>query len=201
MIRVERKCEPATFDLSVRKPGNDFVKKNPKKQPPKYWRECREDLYNAYEGYCAYTTFKINGRGNAVVDHFLPQKTHPNLLYEWSNYRLSSFHVNSVKKDIEPIIDPFELPEDAFRLAEDMNIEVNTSAFSDAKELALARDTLKRLKLNSPELIADRREMLDEALREVKEHPNATRLVSEMLYRQSRFLHREMVRKGYISPI
>ena len=174
MIRVERKEEPADFDREVRVPGNHFVSQNPGKEPRKFWNKCREDLYKAYEGYCAYTTFKINCRLDAVVDHFLPQSLHPELRYEWSNYRLASFHINSVKKDAEPIFDPFELPEDAFRL-----------------------------KLNCPELIADRTEMRDEALRLIEEgmSEEAALIVSKQLLEQSRFLHREAVRKGYVKPL
>lgn len=204
MIRVERKEEPADFNEAVRVPGNDFVSKNPKgKEPPKFWNRCREDLYEAYEGYCAYTTFKINCRLDAVVDHFLPQSRHPELRYEWSNYRLASSHINSVKKDAEPIFDPFELPEEAFRLAEDMRIEVNPEAFSDEKDLALASETLRRLGLNRPELIADRTEMQDEALRLIGEgmSDEIALIVSESLLKQSRFLHREAVRKGYVKPL
>ena len=203
MIRVERKEEPADFNEEVRVPGNNFVARNPKRKPPKYWNKCRGDLYKAYEGYCAYTTFKINCRLDAVVDHFLPQSRHPELRYEWSNYRLASSHINSVKKDAEPIFDPFELPEEAFRLAEDMRIEVNPEAFSDEKDLALASETLRRLGLNRPELIADRTEMQDEALRLIGEgmSDEIALIVSESLLKQSRFLHREAVRKGYVKPL
>ena len=203
MIRVERKEEPADFDREVRVPGNHFVSQNPGKEPRKFWNKCREDLYKAYGGYCAYTTFKINCRLDAVVDHFLPQSLHPELRYEWSNYRLASFHINSVKKDAEPIFDPFELPEDAFRLAEDMSIVVNPGAFPSEEDLALANETLRRLKLNCPELIADRMEMRDEALRLIEEgmSEEAALIVSKQLLEQSRFLHREAVRKGYVKPL
>lgn len=204
MIRVERKDEPDGFNEQVRVPGKDYMAKNPGKEPPDYWKNCKSDLYKAYNGYCAYTTFRINGRLNAVVDHFLPRSHHPEQLYEWSNYRLSSFHINSVKKDHEPIIDPFELPENAFRLADDMRIEVNPEAFSDEEGRALAHKTLQILRLNRPEWLADRAEMIDEALRlknEAEEGDDAyEHLISANLYKQSRFLHQEAVRKGYVTP-
>lgn len=205
MIRVERMDEPAGFNEKVRVPGKAYVGKNPEKKPPKFWKECRSELYKAYDGYCAYTTFKINGQLNAVVDHFLPQSLHPELLYEWSNYRLSSFHINSVKKDCELIIDPFELPENAFRLADDMSIEVNSEAFTNEEDRTLAHNTLQFLKLNRPEWLADRARMLEEALELKKEASKGDEayhfLISKQLYKQSRFLHQEAVRMGYVNPI
>ncbi len=203
MIRVERKEEPADFDKKVRVRGKAYLSKHPGKEPLDYWKNCKEDLYEAYDGYCAYTTFRINSRLDAVVDHFLSKSRHPELCYEWSNYRLSSFHINSVKKDSEQVIDPFELPEDAFRLAEDMSIEVNPEAFSGEEDLASARKTLQILDLNCPALIEDRVRMQDEALRLIKERTNddVVSIVSRQLLKQSRFIHREAVRKGYVKPV
>lgn len=203
MIRVERKEEPADFDKKVRARGEAYLSKHPGKEPLNYWKNCKEDLYRAYNGYCAYTTFRINGRLDAVVDHFLPKSRHPELCYEWSNYRLSSFHINSVKKDSEQVIDPFELPEDAFRLAEDMRIEVNLEAFSREEDLDLARKTLQILNLNSPALVEDRVRMQDEALSLIKEgmSEDVAFIVSKQLLKQSRFIHREAVRKGYVKSI
>ena len=91
----------------------------------------------------------------------------------------------------------------AFRLAEDMRIEVNPEAFSDEKDLALASETLRRLGLNRPELVADRTEMQDEAMRLIEEGTSdeIALIVSESLLKQSRFLHREAVRKGYVKPL
>lgn len=200
---MERKEEPANFDRDVRIPGNAYISKHPRKKTPAYWEKCKGDLYKAYGGYCAYTTFKIKGQLNAVVDHFLPKSRHPALCYEWSNYRLSSSYINSVKKDSERIIDPFELPEDAFRLADDMRIEVNSEAFSNEDDRALAHDTLRILHLNCPEWVASRMEMQEEALRLIEEGMggNTALIVSKQLLGQSRFLHREAVRKGYVPLI
>lgn len=205
MIRVERKDEPAGFNELVRVPGKAYTEKNPNKKPPELWKKCKSDLYKAYDGYCAYTTFKINGQLNAVVDHFLPGSHHSEQLYEWSNYRLSSFHINSVKKDCESIADPFELPENAYRLANDMSIEVNPEAFSDEESRALAHTTIQRLKLNRPEWLADRADMIEEALKLEKEAIEGDMayhlLISDQLYKQSRFLHQEAVRMGYVKPV
>ncbi len=205
MIRVERQEEPPNFDKEVRARGNDYVAKHPGEKPPAYWNNCKGDLYRAYGGYCAYTTIRINGQSNSVVDHFLPQSRHPELRYEWSNYRLSSFYINSVKRDAEPIIDPFELPENAFHLAEDMSIEVNPEAFANEEAVALAQDTLRRLKLNSPEWLADREGFLEEALKLQQEGKTRDKTndlhISRQLYGLSRFLHQEAVRMGYVKPI
>ncbi len=101
------------------------------------------------------------------------------------------------------MIDPFEWPEDAFRLAEDMSIEVNPEAFSGEEDLASAHKTLQILDLNCPALIEDRVRMQDEALRLIKERTNddVVSIVSRQLLKQSRFIHREAVRKGYVKPV
>ncbi|WP_313808926.1 hypothetical protein, partial [Sphingobium sp.] len=48
------------------------------------------------------------------VDHFHPKAIHPNLAYEWNNFRLSSGRVNSSKGNQTDILDPFEVQNDWF---------------------------------------------------------------------------------------
>lgn len=203
MIKIEPAEEPSDFEKKVRKPGLAYLAAHPGKEPKSLWNNCRSDMYNAYGGYCAYTTFKINSRLDAVVDHFLPKSSHVDKVYEWSNFRLSSFHVNSVKKDSENIVDPFKLPENAFHLEEDMILAVNDGAFLSEEECTLAHETIKRLKLNSRELIDDRNEMLIEFLRIKKEYSDvhSKQILACLLNGRSRFLYQEAVRLKYIEPL
>lgn len=203
MIKIKPAEEPSDFEERVRKPGLDYLAVHPGKGPKPLWNNCRNDLYNAYGGYCAYTTFRINSRLDAVVDHFLPKSSHVDKVYEWSNFRLSSFHVNSVKKDSENIVDPFKLPENAFHLEEDMILAVNDGAFLSEEECTLAHETIKRLKLNSRELIDDRNDMLNEFFRIKKEDADANnqQILAYLLNRRSRFLYQEAVRLEYIAPL
>ncbi|MBQ7023118.1 MAG: hypothetical protein IJN29_06020 [Akkermansia sp.] len=203
MIKVTQADEPEHFDTQVRQPGLAYLEKHPEKAPYPYWKNCRDELYKAYHGYCAYTTFKINSRLDAVVDHFLPKAHHAEQCYEWTNYRLSSFHINAVKKDSEEIADPFLLPENAFRLEEDMKIEVNEEAFLSDSERELARRTITRLKLNEHELVDDRTDMMNSVLKLLNENADdySKAIVAKQLHAQSRFLYQEAVRLKYITPV
>lgn len=201
MIRVEPAAEPDNFDATVRQPGLKYLAENPGREPRAYWKACKRDLFHAYHGYCAYTTFRINSRNDAVVDHFLPKSRHPDLCYEWSNYRLSSFHINSVKNNAENISDPFTLPDNAFRLTAGMKVEVNAEAFRTEEERRLAQHTIYRLKLNSSELIADRRCMLDAAMELLKNGREKASVVAQVLRHQSRFIYNEAVRMGCVPPV
>jgi hypothetical protein len=76
VIPVVKKPEPLTFDALVRKPGDDWIRKqglDPDKPAPKkkeiepYSRACLKDLYTAYDGICAYLAVhfelgRIHGR-------------------------------------------------------------------------------------------------------------------------------------------
>lgn len=116
VIRVDQQPEPASFDRTVRKPGQKFLtpflvsnKKPTNKQFSKknYWKNSINDLYAAYQGICAYTCFYC--LKPASVDHFLPKSKRPDLAYEWSNYRLCKPRVNNHKDDSMEIIDPFSV--------------------------------------------------------------------------------------------
>lgn len=204
MIRIELAKEPPDFNEKVRLPGREYLCSHPKGELRPYWTACKNALYEAYQGYCSYTTFRIPSRLDAVVDHFLPKSTHPDSAYEWDNYRLSSFHVNSVKNDSEEIIDPMLIPENGFLLEEDMKIKANPAAFDTFESLHLAEKTIERLKLNSAELIHDRNALIEEMLSCVNECGDAAEsltIVARMLCKQSRFLYREAVRLNYLPPL
>ncbi|MGN0874366.1 MAG: hypothetical protein ACI4OZ_04165 [Akkermansia sp.] len=135
------------------------------------------------------------------MDHFLPKSRHPDQCYEWSNYRLSSFHINSVKNNAENISDPFTLPDNAFRLTAGMKVEVNAEAFRTEEERRLAQHTIYRLKLNSSELIADRRCMPDAAMELSENDRDKASVVAQVLRRQSRFIYNEAVRMGCVTRV
>lgn len=133
MIPVELKKEPQDFDEKVRKPGLAWLNEqeffdssipvtNRQRVPektefPACWRKCAKQLFEAYDGICAYLSvklFKITGDNS--VDHFLPKTLYPGQAYEWSNYRLSSLGVNRTKSTQVDILDPFEIEPDTFRI-------------------------------------------------------------------------------------
>ena len=110
MIPVTRQAEPSNFDRNVRQPGQRYLASNPnptfKERRSRCWTRASDDLYEAYNGTCAYSCFYFL-RPYASVDHFLPKKYYPHLAYEWDNYRLASPRMNNHKGESEEVIDPF----------------------------------------------------------------------------------------------
>ena len=99
MIHVEPQPEPAGFDEKVRRKGLVYLRrKNIALDRPlptgielkPYWRDCLDDLHAKYRGVCAYLSVFIERvTGGASIDHFVAKSKRPDLIYEWSNYRLA----------------------------------------------------------------------------------------------------------------
>jgi len=112
MISVAAHPEYPQFDAEVRRPGLEFLEKNPHPSAREfrkhgYWSKAREKLHTAYSGFCAYTSMRLADTGS--VDHFRPKVKYPHLAYEWDNYRLTRPKINTRKGDTENVIDPFEV--------------------------------------------------------------------------------------------
>lgn len=126
VIRVSMVPEPADFDMKVRQKGlkhlaakgiplNAHLPSNKKIRP--FWRNCLDDLYEGYDGICAYLSIHFERvTGTASTDHFVPQSAIPGLAYEWSNYRLASMAMNTKKGTCQSVLDPFKVKNDWFRL-------------------------------------------------------------------------------------
>ena len=126
MIPVAAQPEPASFDQRVRQPGLAWLHEHgialdqtlPANTTIKrYWRECLDDLHQAYGGICAYTCMYINPvTGSSSVDHYVAKSKRGDLAYEWNNYRLACGRMNSRKRAFDDVLDPFCLASDMFRL-------------------------------------------------------------------------------------
>ena len=113
MIHVSQRLEPTCFDVKVRQRGLEFFRREsidisaplPSSiKLPTYWRSCLDELYEAYDGICAYLAIYIERTaGGVTVDHYAPKSKRPDLAYEWDNYRLSSSIVNSRKRDYDDV--------------------------------------------------------------------------------------------------
>jgi hypothetical protein len=119
MIQVVEQPEYPGFNAEVRVPGAAFLANNPNPtsdqfKKKNFWQKASKELHAAYSGVCAYTAIYLPDQGS--VDHFFPKTTHPQLAYEWSNYRLASGRVNSRKGNQANILDPFEVQNDWFFL-------------------------------------------------------------------------------------
>lgn len=119
MIRVAPKPEYPDFDGQVRKPGAAFLATCPSPtsqqfRDKNFWSRAAAELHAAYSGVCAYTAVYLPQQGS--IDHFKPKSTHPQLAYEWSNFRLASGRINSTKGNKADVLDPFEIEDDWFHL-------------------------------------------------------------------------------------
>lgn len=169
MIHVERQPEPETFDVQVRQPGLNNLAQC--RAINNYWRHCHNDLYNAYQGYCAYLAVKIprapdpNGNvGYSTVEHFLPKGRYPHLAYEWKNYRLGCEDINNIKDNKVGILDPFFIQDNWFYLDDISNegkLYPNPALSRKMREAILK--TIDKLGLNRAKFCNYRKTLLNEA--------------------------------------
>lgn len=156
MIRVLPKPEYAAFNPDVRVPGMRFLQTNPNPSSrnfPNYWTRAKRELRQAYEC-CAYTSRMVRG-DDVSVDHFLPKAKYPHLAYEWDNYRLARPKLNRNKADSEDVLDPFHVRNGWFILeCPSCLIHPGDNLVGTTRDEVTA--TIGALKLNSPELAAER---------------------------------------------
>jgi len=157
MIHVDPKPEPPDFDREIRRPGKAARTKNSQALPD-LWRKCLQQLWEAYDGVCAYLAVRIPpGVGARTVEHLAPKKKTPDLAYEWSNYRLVCSLMNSRKGQLEDVLDPFEI-EDGWFVLELSSLEALPHPDLKPALRAQVQRTIDRLKLNDLECIAARAE-------------------------------------------
>ena len=126
MIPVAAKPEPADFGAKVRKPGNAWIAKGglesskpvpAGKKVRSLWIKCSGQLWESYDGICAYSCFYIHRiTGGTTVEHFAPKSRKLGLAFEWNNYRLVCALMNSRKSDYEDVLDPFSIKKGTFEL-------------------------------------------------------------------------------------
>lgn len=189
MIHVDEKPEPTDFDRKVRQKGLRWMNKHhidlnnslpEKTQLKNYWSDCAEDMYQRYDGCCAYLGLRLNRFQTVTIDHFLPKTKYPMLAYEWSNYRLCSSTVNSYKKDKEGLLDPFKTETGWFCLD-----FVDGSVYAN-EDLSSARkddvdNTIKLLKLNNSLLCKERCRLWDT----FKEQPDELKNNAPFIYAEA----------------
>ncbi len=160
MIPVVLQPEPADFDAKVRQPGLTWLSGQgialngplPKKSKiPAYWSHSNKALWSAYGGVCAYLAIYFEwGTGASSTDHFEAKSKNAGKAYEWSNYRLSCLGPNRNKNKFDDVLDPIGLAANTFELNL-VSGEISPNRDLDKPAMALARKTIKRLKLASPD--------------------------------------------------
>ena len=190
MIRVPPKPEYAAFNAEVRVPGKRFLRRNPNPSSKdfgkhNYWKHAKRELHRAYLR-CAYTSRRVRGDG-VSVDHFLPKSKHRWLAYEWDNYRLARPMLNRNKGDSEQVVDPFHVRNGWFILeCPSCLIRPGHNLTGNTRQGVVS--TIRVLKLNSPELAAERCRWLADL---------ALDLISfDYLEREYPFLASEVERQG-----
>ena len=161
MIPVEPQPEPGSFETTVRRPGKAFLNEVPHPntnqwEGKSFWRKALPDMKDAYGGICSYCAFWIPySTGNGSIDHFIPRKTHPELAYEWSNFRFVSARFNS-RKGTGTIVDPFTLSHEWFVLDFSTFFIWPNSMLQDEQRKQIT-ETIDRLKLNTDDDLVDER--------------------------------------------
>jgi len=84
---------------------------------------------------------------DSSVDHFQPKSTHPNLAYEWNNFRLAHPKVNGYKADKTGLLDPFNIQPGWFIL-DFANCHVKPNPATSKAVQDSVTHTIKELKLN-----------------------------------------------------
>ena len=158
MIPAPLKKEPDDFDSKVRIPGNDFLDNfdgTPKTNQWKpFWREAINDLYELYNGICAYSGFRIcRTTTSPTVEHYKPKSKFPRLAYEWSNLRLLSPRLNGIKSTRTDILDPQNLKDGEVIIEiPTMKLIANPEACDKTRQ-KYVNSSIKSLKLNEDFLL------------------------------------------------
>ncbi|WP_324562806.1 hypothetical protein [Plasticicumulans sp.] len=200
MIPVAAQPEPADFDRRVRQPGLAFLAGQgithsaPSELRWKdHWRHCLVHLHAAYDGICAFLGVYIEPvTGARTVEHFRPKRTHPQLAYEWSNYRLVCNTLNGRKGDHEDVLDPFTLAPDTFCI-EFTSGRIYPDPVLEAREpvtFAAAEATIRRLRLDDAECRGVRTAHFGDYL--------AGDVSADFLRRHSPFVWYELRRQGLL---
>jgi len=108
MIPVPRPRRPRNFNRDCLNPGNQWLAANPTaKKFRAFWTKFQPELEKGFSSRCGWWAIFIT---DGVVDHYMSQKHHPHLTYEWKNYRYSAGSVNSSKRILDDaVLDPFEV--------------------------------------------------------------------------------------------
>ncbi|WP_437621642.1 hypothetical protein [Sorangium sp. So ce1151] len=152
MIPVRRVREPGTFDEDARRPGKKWLRDNPgAKRPKDFWSPFRLHLARGFKDLCGYAAM-LDPTGG-TVDHFLSYQNHPELTYEWSNYRFASATLNSTKRTADDrVLDPYEVRDGWFEILLP-SLQLVTTDKIPAAYKTKAEFTIKHLKLRDGERV------------------------------------------------
>jgi hypothetical protein len=212
LIRVTPASEPPHFDQEVRIPGlraiaelvgesSDPPRSGPRRQKvaerredipadafPPFWRKILPDLAERYRRLCAYSCLYIERvTGGASVDHRVAKSGAWDQVYEWSNYRFACALMNSRKKDVTTVLDPFEVEDEWFAL-ELVGYQLVPGPGATGAIRGKVEETIRALGLNDAICRRDREEYAEDYL--------AGLIPLSYLQRRAPLIARELRRQG-----
>lgn len=150
MIPVQPVGKPADFDIKVKAPGDAWLATHPgAKRPKPLWLPYTTTLADGFNELCGYAAMYVPTGG--TVDHFLSCRHHPQLAYEWSNYRFACADLNASKRTADDrVLDPYDVGVGWFEILLP-SLQMRVTDAVPAEYRAKAEYTLKRLKLGNGE--------------------------------------------------
>lgn len=165
MIKVYPYPEPPSFDIDVRRKGNNWISSHPgNKKYPSYWRQFLEDI-SSYQGHiCSYYGIYIEPlSGAGTIDHFKPKSLYTSLVYEWENYRFCCLDANRKKSNYLDVIDPISLPLEQDKITFIIDFSdgsIHPNPLLSKSNIDLVEKTISRLKLNAKKCKNNRKDYI-----------------------------------------
>ena len=150
VIRVQRVPEPVAFDREARLTGKVWLAAHPgAKRPADFWSPFKNELRDGFRSLCGYAAM-LDPTGG-TIDHYLSYRNHPELAYEWSNYRFASSTMNSIKRAADDaVLDPYEVEDGWFEVILP-SLQMRITARVPQEHQLRAEATLSRLRLRDDE--------------------------------------------------
>ena len=160
MIQLDREIEPKILVANYAAWTAEYVNwsKDPVEREPRRYRhpDIRAALEAETHSKCAYCEGRIGHISFTHIEHKLPKGKHPTLVCAWGNLTIACQKCNTNKGQYNepncPLLDPH---------VDDVEKEVAFAGpMALARRSARASATITRLKLNRPELLLARSEVL-----------------------------------------
>jgi hypothetical protein len=151
VIPVPPVPEPDGFDDQCRRRGQRWLAEHrDQRRPRDLWSPFRLILAEGFGLRCGYGGIRIE---SGTVDHHRAWKTHPELAYEWGNYRYVAEWINKSKQTLgEELLDPYEVGDGWFEISlPDLQMKVTDKVPPELRERA--NFTLTRLRLRDDERV------------------------------------------------
>jgi hypothetical protein len=112
-----------------------------------YWRRAIPDMVLAYKSICAYSSLWIKP-DTPTIDHYISRDEDANQAYDWENFRLARWRINTRKGTHKNVLDPFAIGEDWFEL-DFTTFGIKPNPQLDKSEKEAVAKTIERLDLDN----------------------------------------------------